>query len=67
MALFDAMTGVLANQAMNFLASGVTPKRMGNAHPNIAPYQTFTVADGHLIVAVGNDEQLPAALHGART
>jgi crotonobetainyl-CoA:carnitine CoA-transferase CaiB-like acyl-CoA transferase len=57
MALFDAMTGVLANQAMNFLASGVTPKRMGNAHPNIAPYQTFKVADGHLIVAVGNDEQ----------
>jgi glutaryl-CoA transferase len=57
MALFDAMTGVLANQAMNFLASGVTPKRMGNAHPNIAPYQTFKVADGHLIIAVGNDEQ----------
>jgi crotonobetainyl-CoA:carnitine CoA-transferase CaiB-like acyl-CoA transferase len=57
MALFDAMTGVLANQAMNFLASGNTPKRMGNAHPNIAPYQTFAVADGHLIVAVGNDEQ----------
>jgi crotonobetainyl-CoA:carnitine CoA-transferase CaiB-like acyl-CoA transferase len=57
MALFDAMAGVLANQAMNYLASGVTPKRMGNAHPNIAPYQTFGVADGHLIIAVGNDEQ----------
>jgi crotonobetainyl-CoA:carnitine CoA-transferase CaiB-like acyl-CoA transferase len=57
MALFDAMTGVLANQAMNFLASGNTPKRMGNAHPNIAPYQTFKVTDGHLIIAVGNDEQ----------
>ncbi len=57
MALFDAMTGVLANQAMNYLASGVSPKRMGNAHPNIAPYQVFPVADGHLIIAVGNDEQ----------
>jgi len=57
MALFDAMTGVLANQAMNYLASGVSPKRLGNAHPNIAPYQTFAVVDGHLIVAVGNDEQ----------
>lgn len=57
MALFDGMTGVLANQAMNYLASGVAPKRLGNAHPNIAPYQTFAVADGHLIVAVGNDRQ----------
>jgi crotonobetainyl-CoA:carnitine CoA-transferase CaiB-like acyl-CoA transferase len=57
MALFDCMTGVLANQAMNFLASGVSPRRMGNAHPNIAPYQTFAVADGHLIIACGNDSQ----------
>ena len=57
MALFDCMTGVLANQAMNFLASGKVPKRLGNAHPNIAPYQTFPVADGHLIVACGNDAQ----------
>lgn len=57
MALFDCMTGVLANQSMNFLASGNTPKRMGNRHPNIAPYQTFEVSDGHLIVAVGNDQQ----------
>ena len=57
MALFDCMTGVLANQAMNFLASGVAPKRLGNAHPNIAPYQTFPVTDGHLIVACGNDGQ----------
>lgn len=57
MALFDCMTGVLANQAMNFLASGVSPRRMGNAHPNIAPYQTFPVADGHLIIACGNDSQ----------
>ncbi len=56
-ALFDAMTGVLANQAMNFLASGVTPKRMGNAHPNIAPYQVAPTSDGHLILAIGNDDQ----------
>ncbi|MCI5078588.1 CaiB/BaiF CoA-transferase family protein [Oricola sp.] len=57
MALLDCMTGVLANQAMNFLASGATPHRMGNAHPNIAPYQTFETADGWLIVAVGNEGQ----------
>lgn len=57
MALFDCMTGVLANQAMNFLASGVAPRRLGNAHPNIAPYQTFTVADGHIVIACGNDGQ----------
>ena len=57
MALFDCMTGVLANQAMNYLASGHAPKRMGNKHPNIVPYQTFEVSDGHLIVAVGNDQQ----------
>ena len=57
MALLDCMTGVLANQAMNFLASGNVPKRLGNAHPNISPYQTFAVADGHLIVACGNDSQ----------
>lgn len=57
MALFDCITGVLANQAMNYLASGVPPHRLGNAHPNIAPYQTFAVADGFVIVAVGNDGQ----------
>jgi crotonobetainyl-CoA:carnitine CoA-transferase CaiB-like acyl-CoA transferase len=57
MSLFDCMTGVLANQSMNFLASGKSPTRMGNRHPNIAPYQTFPVCDGHLIIAVGNDGQ----------
>ncbi len=57
MALFDCMSAVLANQAMNYLASGVAPKRLGNAHPNIVPYQTFAVRDGHLIIAVGNDGQ----------
>ncbi len=57
LALFDTMGAMLANQAMNYLVSGVSPRRMGNAHPNIAPYQTFPVADGHVIVAVGNDGQ----------
>ena len=57
LSLFDCMSAVLANQSMNYLASGTTPKRMGNKHPNIAPYQTFPVSDGHLIIAVGNDKQ----------
>ena len=57
MALLDTQVAVLANQAMNYLASGDTPRRLGNAHPNIAPYQTFAVADGHIIIAVGNDRQ----------
>jgi crotonobetainyl-CoA:carnitine CoA-transferase CaiB-like acyl-CoA transferase len=49
--------GVLANQAMNYLASGVAPRRLGNAHPNIVPYQVFSASDGHLIIACGNDSQ----------
>ena len=57
MALLDVMTGTLANQAMNYLVSGKNPKRLGNAHPNIAPYEAFPVADGWIIVAVGNDAQ----------
>lgn len=57
MALTDCATALLANQAMNYLSSGVAPTRLGNAHPNIAPYQVFEVKDGHLIVAVGNDAQ----------
>jgi crotonobetainyl-CoA:carnitine CoA-transferase CaiB-like acyl-CoA transferase len=57
MALLDTQTGVLANQAMNYLVSGQAPRRMGNAHPNIVPYQVFPVSDGHVIVAVGNDRQ----------
>jgi len=51
------MSTMLVNQAMNYLASGQSPKRMGNAHINLAPYQTLPVADGWLIVAVGNDGQ----------
>ena len=57
LALFNSMSAMLANQAMNYLASGRSPKRMGNAHINLAPYQTLPVADGWLIVAVGNDGQ----------
>jgi crotonobetainyl-CoA:carnitine CoA-transferase CaiB-like acyl-CoA transferase len=57
MSLMDAATAILANQAMNYLASGTSPTRLGNSHPNIAPYQVFPVADGHVIVAVGNDRQ----------
>jgi crotonobetainyl-CoA:carnitine CoA-transferase CaiB-like acyl-CoA transferase len=57
MALLDVMTASLANQASNFLVSGEAPSRLGNAHPNIVPYQTFATADGHIIVAVGNDGQ----------
>ena len=57
MALFDVMTASLANQASNFLVSGVAPERLGNAHPNVVPYQTFATSDGYVIVAVGNDKQ----------
>lgn len=57
MALLDTQVAMLGNQAMNYLASGKAPRRLGNAHPNIVPYQEFTVSDGHLIVAVGNDGQ----------
>jgi crotonobetainyl-CoA:carnitine CoA-transferase CaiB-like acyl-CoA transferase len=57
MALMDTQVGVLANQALNFLVSGKSPRRLGNAHPNIVPYQVFRVADGHIIIAAGNDRQ----------
>ena len=57
MALLDVQVATLANQAMNYLASGVNPKRLGNAHPNIVPYQAFETADGYIILAVGNDAQ----------
>src|ERR671935_1692553 len=56
-ALVDSTVGVLANQALNYLVSGEVPKRVGNAHPNIVPYQVFPVADGHIIIATGNDNQ----------
>ena len=57
MALMDTQVSVLANQALNFLVSGKSPRRLGNAHPNIVPYQVFRVADGHIIIATGNDRQ----------
>ena len=56
-ALVDSTVGVLANQALNYLVSNELPKRIGNSHPNIVPYQEFPVADGHVIVATGNDGQ----------
>ena len=60
MALFDAQAAMLANQATNWFVSGEPPGRMGNAHPNLAPYQPFRTADGELVVAVGADGQFRA-------
>lgn len=57
LALLDVSVATLANQAMNYLVSGKAPGRMGNAHPNIVPYQAFATQDGHLVLAIGNDEQ----------
>lgn len=56
-ALLDVQVACLANQAMNYLSTGVSPKPLGNAHPNIVPYQDFPSADGNFILAVGNDGQ----------
>lgn len=60
MALLDCQVAMMANQNMNYLASGVSPTRAGNAHQNLVPYQVFAASDGHLIVAVGNDSQFRA-------
>lgn len=57
MALLDCSVAMLANVASNYLVSGKVPQRMGNAHPNIVPYQAFRCRDGFLILAVGNDDQ----------
>ncbi len=57
MALLDVQAGILANQNMNYLISGEAPVRLGNAHPNISPYEVVPTEDGHLILAVGNDGQ----------
>ena len=57
LALLDSQVAVLANQALNYLVGGKAPGRLGNAHPNIVPYQTFETADGHIIMAVGTDRQ----------
>ena len=56
-ALLDTQVAMLANQASNYLVGGKTPKRMGNAHVNVVPYQVFKTKDGHLVLAVGNDGQ----------
>jgi crotonobetainyl-CoA:carnitine CoA-transferase CaiB-like acyl-CoA transferase len=56
-ALLDSQVGVLANQALNYLVGGKAPTRMGNAHPNIVPYQTFATRDGYIIMAVATDRQ----------
>lgn len=57
LSLLDVGVAVLANQAMNHLIGGTAPRRLGNAHPNIVPYQVFPASDGHLIIACGNDRQ----------
>lgn len=60
MSLFDCGVGVLANQASNYLLGGTVPRRLGNAHPSIVPYEVFPAGDGHLIIACGNDRQFRA-------
>ena len=60
--LFDCQIAMLANQATNYLVSGHAPARLGNAHPNIAPYQVFAANNGHLVLAVGNDAQFVRAI-----
>jgi molybdenum cofactor synthesis domain-containing protein len=57
MSLLDCQVAVLANQALNYLVGGKSPQRLGNAHPNIVPYQTFETKDGHIIIAIGTDRQ----------
>ena len=59
-ALFDVQAAMLANQATNFFVSGEVPRRLGNAHPNLVPYQPFPTADGDVVIAVGNDGQFRA-------
>ena len=60
--LFDSQVAWLANQNMNYLVGGDVPGRMGTAHPNIVPYQAFPTADGHIMIAVGNDRQFAACM-----
>ncbi len=57
MSLLDVAVAITSNQALNYLTTGVAPGRMGNAHPNLTPYQVFDCADGHIIIATGNDGQ----------
>ena len=55
--MLDTMAATLSIQGLNYLTSGVVPERLGNAHPNIVPYQVFSAADGDVVIAVGNDSQ----------
>ena len=55
--LLDSQVAVLANQSLNYLVGGKVPQRLGNAHPNIVPYQTFETKDGHIIMSIGTDRQ----------
>lgn len=64
-ALLDVQVATLANQGMNYLTTLQNPKRLGNAHPNIVPYQTFATNDGSLILAIGNDQQFEKFCHAA--
>jgi crotonobetainyl-CoA:carnitine CoA-transferase CaiB-like acyl-CoA transferase len=57
LALFDVQIATMANQVSSYLVSGAQPPRLGNAHPSIVPYQVFATADGHIILAIGNDDQ----------
>lgn len=57
MALLDCAVAITGNQAMNYLTTGTPPTRLGNAHPNLTPYEVFETSDGHLIIATGNDGQ----------
>lgn len=57
MSLLDVAVAVTANQALNYLTTGIAPERMGNAHVNLTPYQVFDASDGHIIIATGNDAQ----------
>ncbi|QFT58486.1 Succinyl-CoA:(R)-benzylsuccinate CoA-transferase subunit BbsF [Sulfitobacter sp. THAF37] len=57
MALLDCAVSIMGNQAMNYLTTGKAPNRMGNAHPNLTPYEVFECSDGHIIIATGNDGQ----------
>jgi crotonobetainyl-CoA:carnitine CoA-transferase CaiB-like acyl-CoA transferase len=65
MALFDCQAAALANQAANYMVGGLLPTRLGNAHPNIMPYQVFATADGYLILAVANDRQFASFARAA--
>ncbi len=63
LSLFDCLTASLANQAMNYLIGGDSPRRLGNRHPNIVPYESFKAANGYFIIAAGNNEQFTRLAH----